>query len=339
MQVQTISSQSPKSKINNNFKTLHNQSFKGGFDNTVIAVMDAIDRGGLFASFTTQDMLGTNLPRPIMGLRRNKKENQGKKNTTLALKEAIREFTTGPSMFAIPGAILFLSKRFIGKSLNIPSKAIHKMGKLFEDTVNATNAATPEKLKLEYYKNAFSNILSSSTKQSKKAIASNSKKMAEDLVALEALKHKPFIKKLKGTKTEGFYEDAMDSLVDKFMKLRKNSIKDVSNSFFSATIKTADGEATMPIEKLIKHVAEYADDAIGKTSAFVKNAASIDNGAVKNFIINFNNKRICQRFGLNILMSAAVISFLTIIPRLYNVSKDNPALRGLVTANVVAGKE
>ena len=50
---------------------VHHQSFKG-LGNGVISVMDAVDRGGLFASFVIQDFLGMNLPRTWVGLQRNK---------------------------------------------------------------------------------------------------------------------------------------------------------------------------------------------------------------------------------------------------------------------------
>ncbi len=338
MQVQTISPQSPKSKINNNFKTLHNQSFKGGFDNTVIAVMDAIDRGGLFASFTMQDMLGTNLPRPITGLTRNSKEAHGKKNKTFALKEAIREFTTGPSMFVIPGTILFGTKRLIGKATNVPANSIHKLGSLFEKTAKPANLKNPKTIKKQYYVNAFKNMLTSSTNQSKQAINQKANEMANQLISLETLKHKPFMQKLKGTKTTQYFEDSMDKLVETFMNLRKSSIDDVGQNFYTATIKAADGEITMPVSNMIKNIMEYADDAVGKTTKFFKNNIPTDSKAISDFISSFNNKRICQRFGINILMSAAVIGFLACIPKLYNISKDDPALRGLDGAPPVASK-
>ena len=64
-----------KAKHNNT-----NTSFKGPMvmvDKAALKVADLIENGGLFVSFTLQDMLGTNLPRPLMGLKRNAKENKG----------------------------------------------------------------------------------------------------------------------------------------------------------------------------------------------------------------------------------------------------------------------
>ena len=61
-----------KLNINNN-KTNSTPAFKGlgGLDTFCLGLANLIENGGLFVSFTLQDMLGTNLPRPIMGLKRN----------------------------------------------------------------------------------------------------------------------------------------------------------------------------------------------------------------------------------------------------------------------------
>ncbi|UKI42640.1 MAG: hypothetical protein L6V95_07140 [Candidatus Melainabacteria bacterium] len=48
-------------------------SFKG-VDGVVVATMDAIERGGMAASFTIQDMFGTNIPRTLTALDRNREE-------------------------------------------------------------------------------------------------------------------------------------------------------------------------------------------------------------------------------------------------------------------------
>ena len=46
------------------------QSFKG-VGNVVVNTMDAVERGGLVASFLIQDFLGMNIPRTATGLYRN----------------------------------------------------------------------------------------------------------------------------------------------------------------------------------------------------------------------------------------------------------------------------
>lgn len=108
MQVNQVNSLVPR-KLNNqknnkaeqNINNLKNrpaskESFGGAVDTFSLGVANAIENGGLAVSFTLQDMLGTNLPRPIMGLMRNSKENDGQKNFSFAAKELVREMLTGP---------------------------------------------------------------------------------------------------------------------------------------------------------------------------------------------------------------------------------------------------
>ena len=65
-QVNTVNSQR-QLKRNNNTKIQHNinntqqqsPSFKGGLDSFCLGVANAIENGGLFISFTLQDMLDT----------------------------------------------------------------------------------------------------------------------------------------------------------------------------------------------------------------------------------------------------------------------------------------
>jgi len=87
-------------------------TFKGIDPTTcMIDFWAAIARGGLAASFTVQDMLGTNFPRTFAALDRNK-DITGKNNYKAAVEVAIREFTTGPSMFVIPALVLAGATRF-----------------------------------------------------------------------------------------------------------------------------------------------------------------------------------------------------------------------------------
>ena len=136
MQVNQVNSLVPR-KLNNqknnkaeqNINNLKNstaskESFGGAIDTFSLGVANAIENGGLAVSFTLQDMLGTNLPRPIMGLMRNSKENDGQKNFSFAAKELVREMFTGPSMFIIPMAVLGIGKKAIGKTIDVPMKAI-----------------------------------------------------------------------------------------------------------------------------------------------------------------------------------------------------------------------
>ena len=76
-----------ENNINNNSTNTNFKGIGAGLDTFALGTANLIENGGLAVSFTLQDMLGTNLPRPIMGLMRNSKENKGEKNTSFAFKE------------------------------------------------------------------------------------------------------------------------------------------------------------------------------------------------------------------------------------------------------------
>lgn len=312
-------------------KPSHRQSFKGGFDSVIIGTMDAIERGGLFASFTMQDFLGTILPRPLAGLTRNQKENNGKKNTKFALKEIIRETTSGPSMFVIPLLILTPIKKFVGKALDVPTNFIKGLGDIYKNNISPEKITDASKMKLDYYIQAFKNVLSTSTGKPVDEISEQAEKMAQSLLDMETSEKTPFIKQLKGDYIPGTKQFINNQLADDFTTLIKQTSNNASTDFLTASI-TKDGEKiSAPFKKVITYISDYADDAINKT---LKNHNTVNN--LKEFIENFNNKRICGRFAINAIMTVVVTSFLAIVPKLYNMGgKENPALIGLDASKTV----
>ena len=111
-------------------------SFKGMDPTTcLIDMWAAIARGGLAASFTVQDMLGTNFPRTFAALDRNK-DITGKNNYKAAVEVAIREFTTGPSMFVIPALVLAGASGFSGEANRVPKDTIAVFSNIMKGTMN-----------------------------------------------------------------------------------------------------------------------------------------------------------------------------------------------------------
>lgn len=314
MQITNNTSQTPRN-INKR------PNFKGNF---IVSTMDAMERGGLFASFTVQDMLGTNIPRPIMGLRRNKKENEGKKNTTFALKETIREFTTGPSMFLIPGAMLFGASKIVGNAVHVPEKYINGLGEIFKNTINETNLNNKAALKKDYYQNIFKNILTTSTGLTDVDFGKEAEEFASDIIALEGKHHQNPIQKMAGKPIKDSYEDAFAAIQNKFVGLMKKYVTKTDADFTEATIEKIGGTS---FDRAVKHMVNYGDDAL----KHMKSDTVLD--SAKKFIDNFNVRRVVTRFGLNAAMATAVITFLACIPKLYNISKENPGLAGLEVKN------
>ncbi len=331
MQITKITTTQPKQNSYNNIsKKQSTPSFKG-FDSFVVNVMEAIERGGLVASFTTQDMLGTNLPRPITALSRNKKENKGQKNKTFALKEALREFTTGPSMFIIPGIILSTAKKSVGKAVDVPTQFIKGMGEIYKSAPLTAEGAPIAKG--EFYKNVFENVLKNSTTSlPEKELHAKAAEFAENLVAIDKAKPKSFIKNLRGIFEAGSQQDLITELSDKFFLTIKANSEDALSDFTIGTLDVGvDGvKKSAPFKKLIGYMRNYADDVVEKTTETINIQSTKPTlEKVTELINNINIKRITGRFTLNLLMAGAVLCFLPFIPKIYNISKDNPALRGL----------
>ena len=304
-------------RINHNIPnqvTKHNnnkQSFKalGALDSGALFVADAIENGGLAVSFTLQDMLGTNLPRPIMGLMRNKKENKGQANKSFAAKELVREMTTGPSMFILPAAMLAGAKKLFGKTVEIPAKVIKSLGDIhISQAVNLGNEAIG---KQEFYKNAFAQIIKNAKAESK-ASEQTLEKAAEFAKTL-----------VDSVKDKTKFKEATAKIASDFVDISKKFAKDPAyTDFTSAAISD---KLSVNIKDAISYIASYADDVVEK-------AQGQDVSKLSAFIKKITDKKIIGRFAMNAAMYAVIMTFLQIIPKLYNRAegKDNAGLKGLM---------
>ncbi len=320
MRINRITTDIPKNKtkqsqdynkinINNNIRTKNNPTFKGGLDSFCLGVADLIENGGLAISFTFQDMLGTNLPRPIMGLRRNTKENKGEKNLKFAAKELVREMLTGPSMFLIPMGMLGVGKRIIGKTIDVPMKFIKSFGEIH--AAQAINEAGEAISKQDFYKNTFAQIIKnakSETEVSKETIETAAN-FAERLA--------------KTAKDKVAQKETLSKLSNEFIGIVKNHAKDAAHTDFTTAVVTPNTSA--PIKDTINYMMSYADDIVAK-------AQKQDVGKINEFIKNIANKKVIGRFAMNAAMYSAIMAFLQIIPRLYNKAegKSNAGLKGLM---------
>ena len=304
-----------ENNINNN-KT--NTTFKGvgvGLDKFALATADLIENGGLAVSFTLQDMLGTNLPRPIMGLMRNSKENKGEKNKKFAFKELVREMLTGPSMFLIPMGILAVTKKTLGPTVNTPMKFIKDFGKIHasKPLAETGKAITKE----GFFKNTFSEILKNANLGADKIegkAADYAKKLAENLKDKKAL------------------TDVISQLSDDFVAVVKNNADDVA--FTDFTVAKVSEKTAAPFKETVEHMIAYADDVV------VKAAKQTDTSKLPEYIKKLSDNKILTRAGVNAGMYASVLGFLQIIPRLYNKAegKGNSGLKGLMKEETLNDK-
>ena len=320
-QVNTVNSQRQlKRNINNNKNTnfnvnINNQkqqnpSFKGGLDGFCLGLANLIENGGLLVSFTLQDMLGTNLPRPIMGLMRNSKENNGEKNTKFAAKELVREMLTGPSMFLIPMGLLKIGKPVLGETIDVPRAQIKALGDIH--AANPLNAAGQTLSKKEFYQNAFTEIIKNA-KSEPQATEETIKKAGEFAEKLATS-----LAKDKKSKSK-----AIGELADDFVGIAKQHAKDAAHTDF--TIAKLSQTTAVPFKDGVKSIMAYADDVVGKVKGQ-------DAGKLSEAIKKVANNKSLVRVGVNVGMYAAVIAFLKIIPKLYNKAegKGNAGLKGLM---------
>lgn len=312
------SSGSNKQNINNNISTPKQApAFKGGLDSFCLGLANLIENGGLAISFTLQDMLGTNLPRPIMGLMRNSKENKGEKNTKFAAKELVREMLTGPSMFLIPMGMLKVGKKTLGQTIDVPMNFI----KSFSD-IHASqplNEAGKVLGKQDFYKNAFTEIIK------------NAK--AETQISQETIETATsFAERLaKTAKDKTAHKETLSKLTDEFVDIAKKHATDAAHTDFTqaAISKTT----SAPFKETVGHMMSYADDIVEKVKGQ-------DTSKINEYIKKLSNKKVIGRFGANVAMYAAVMTFLQIIPRLYNKAegKDNAGLKGLMKEETLNDK-
>ena len=301
-----------KLNINNN-KVNSTPAFKGlgGLDSFCLGLADLIENGGLFVSFTLQDMLGTNLPRPIMGLKRNSKENSGKANKSFAAKELVREMLTGPSMFLIPMAMLAIGRPIFGKNIEVPMKFIQDFGDIHAKA--PLNEAGNAISKTEFYANTFAKMIKNAKGENEigEATKATAKEWAD---SLGELTDKKAIKEKIG------------ELADKFTTIAKESAVDPKyKDFTSVTLDKASGSFSEATE----FMTSYADRTIKNAKDYIKT-----NGADKAtaYIKKMADKSTLKRLGTNAAMFAAVLGFLQVIPKLYNKAEGekNAGLTGLM---------
>lgn len=318
-------SEQKRQNINNTTVNINNTnksqpSFKSfmGLDKMCLGLANLIENGGLFVSFTLQDMLGTNLPRPIMGLKRNSKENAGKANTKFAAKELVREMLTGPSMFLIPMGLLAVGKPLLGKNIGVPMKFIQDFGDIHSKTpLNEAGNAISKK---EFYENTFAEMIKNAKGETEisEATKKSAKAWADDLgKTIENATKKDGKKALKGK---------INELADKYTEIAKKS---ASNPIYKDFTNVKLGKASGSFKEATSFMISYADDTVDKVASHIKT-----NGADKiaNFIKNKADVNTLKRMGTNAAMFAAVLGFLQVIPKLYNKAegKGNAGLTGLM---------
>ena len=318
-------------------------SFKG-IDPTssMIDFWAAVARGGLAASFTVQDMLGTNFPRTFAALDRNK-DITGKNNYKAAVEVAIREFTTGPSMFIIPALVLAGASRYSGEANKVPVDNIAVFSDIMKGSINSLsdnkfkdiNFKTLSKEELQnagieikktFYKDVFESIFSQFADIKDINIDEYIYLMlkAED----PATPKRNFFMSManKRIMKNGVAVDAKDEILSqlstKFVADKKAHTQGWGDFL---TAKIVPGTKSFKISDIIDDMKNYSNDfAKQYISAQSKDITSGSKVLINKFINNFRDSRIGTRFITNVMMVVATGLFMSIIPKLYTRNKTNP---------------
>lgn len=327
----------------NNFlsQNISTPSFKGLDPTTsLIDFWAAIARGGVAASFTVQDMLGTNFPRTYAALDRNK-DITGKNNYKAAVEVAIREFTTGPSMFTIPALVLAGASRFSGTANRVPVDNIAAFSDIMKGTI--------DNLSQNEFKNGFKNMSANEAKEAcntiKKAFykdvfkdifnnyqTSDTPVNIDEYVELMMRSEHPdtpkrnFFQSMfnKRVKVFGKEVDSKDEIISKLSSKFVADKKARTNgwgNFLTAKV----GSKEWKIDDIVDDLKNYSDDFTKQyVSAQRKDAKASGKIIAAKFIDSFKDNRIATRFITNVAMVVATSLFMCIIPKLYTRNATNP---------------
>lgn len=332
-----ISRQNIKSYTPTSVSATHAQNFgAGAAGNAVISLMDAVDRGGLVASFLIQDFFGMNIPRTVTGLYRNR-EITNQYNYQEAAEVAIREFMSGPTMFAVPMVMLWAIKRMFGKANDIPVNILRVLGNNFAEHAQGKTVeelTDLQGIKKSFYNDTFKNILKNTYKGavSDDVAAAKAEKFTSDLLEYENLKAqkktKSFWDKIRGKKVPGTAEEKLEQIVSDFSEINKSHAQSASSNFLEAKISSGDKTVGKQINKLFTDMRNFVEDASDSVAKQAKKG-NLNPDEVKQFFKKFTDFRTGSRVLTNFSMLAGIIAFCSIIPKLYQLSENNPGLKGL----------
>lgn len=319
MKVRNIENSAASGSKNNSYSRKNpaaNTSFTGVTDG-LIKFWEGVDRGGLAASFTVQDMLGTNIPR-TWAARNVGKEYTGKNNWTAVLENGLREFLTGPSMFVVPGAVLYGSMRYAGKANGVPVQTIKDFGDIVSQNLDKIDTSSVEKFKETFYRGVLDKAVNNfDAKKQTVDVAS----YVSEILRMEKAPKKGLINNIAGKSMPDSREEILQGIVNTFVRDKKANTKGYPN-FLTALITDAkDAKAAakheIPIDDLIDRMGKFSDD-------FYKMLQKSGGSLSEDFVKSFTNKRMGGRFATNIAMGIFTALAMWFIPRIYTIGKTNP---------------
>ena len=321
-------------KYNSNQRT-NRQSFKGlksclhyiGDKNK--ALMHFVEKGEFFAEFCIMDMCGLVLPRVWQGFHRNKEE-LGHLNYQAGMEEFLREFITGPSMFLIPMGAVALAGRLFGKATQIKSDILTKFSEVFSSVSNKVAHSDEQALRKDFAGKLFDTLFTN---------ADNKLNVVNPVKTLAEYKN-DFVSQLTDSVGTKFKLGENSKRIGKFKEL----IANIHSSFFTlAKRENTYGipfkyvprgkqdavESSLVARDLYEYARKYMEDVIPSVKLSVNELTDKSESAVKNVIKKIMDVRLNSRELLCVAGTLALASFLCLMPKIYQLSRKNPALNGL----------
>ena len=314
-----ITAQNSQKSNNNRTKPI---SFSG-FTDGLVNFWEGVDRGGLAASFTIQDMLGTNIPR-TWAAKDVGKDITGKNNWGAVLENGLREFITGPSMFVVPWIVLALSTKFGGKANQVSVQTIKDFAEIIQNSgISINDKNDINAFKRSFYKSVLERVFSNFDNSE---VAHNGVDLdgyVRDILKMESSKGKGFINNIKNVPVPDSKEDILAEIVKRFVADKKANTQGYTDFLKTLItdkryIKDANkiGKYEIKIDDLIGRMIKYSDDIF---NSFAKSTDSFDD-----FLRDITKRRMGSRFATNIAMGLFTAASMWVIPKIYTVNKTNP---------------
>ncbi len=285
------------------------------------ALMKKIETGGFFLEFVLLDLMGMVLPRVYQGFNRNKKE-LGHLNYKAGTEEFLRESITGPSMFLIPLATVALAGKVLGKGVQINGSTMKKFTSIFKKTGSNMVQDSVEALQKGFAGELFDELFTKNAKRIKEASFAG-------LKSLEEYKQE-FVKTL----TEGLGNKSLKTK-GKFCDL----IADINSTYFkkvnteSIDVILPDKTASTVAGNMFDDARKFMTDIIPSCKITISDMAEkgkqISAEVINSTIEGFNTLRKNGRKFMCVVGAILLSSFLSIIPKIYQITKTNPALEGI----------
>lgn len=315
--IETSAHGAVKSNNNKYLSTKKSDTSFTGVTDGLIKFWEGVDRGGLAASFTIQDMLGTNIPR-TWAARNVGKEYTGKNNWVAVMENGLREFLTGPSMFVVPGAVLYGSMKYAGKANGVPVQTIKDFSNIISNNIDKIDTSSIEKFKETFYSNVLNKAFTKFDAPSKEIDVAD---YVARILKMENAPKKGLINNIAGKSMPESREEILQGIVNTFVKDKKANTKGYPNFLSALITDVTDAKSAakheIPIDDLIGRMGKYSDDFYNMLK---KSGGELSS----EFLENFTNKRMGGRFATNIAMGVFTALAMWFIPKIYTIGKTNP---------------